>query len=459
MHSNVSPDPDSTSSGQDSQKEKSISLAQLRPFLEIAIPFFREDRAAFCCLVGIVLITLVKAALLIYFSYVRRDMFSALNNKNSLEFYKMIVKFFVVLVVFVPIAVSYHYLRLRLALHWRKELTARVLDKYYANRSYYIMECCKDIDNPDQRISEDLREFTSTSLDFFFILFKAVINLLSFSVVLYQIYPLLFISIILYAFAGTFIAARLGRALVGQYYAKLQTEADFRFGLIRTRENAEGIAFYDSDASMEQINIWNAFEKVVASNLRIIYTRRNLEMFTMPYDYLVYVIPYVVLAPLYLNGSIDLGSITQGSEAFNNVRSDFSIVIDYFEKLSLFSAGIDRLSTFIHRVNQGGWQPEAPVPIYNQEISYNFMGIWVFFQTLQQYISFPIRSLFVKFGMKTKNEQYKKVTEDEKDHEKDTDQLITEVRKERNKSEQLFEVRSTIEFVFLPPSTGIYTYL
>jgi putative ATP-binding cassette transporter len=72
-----------------------------------------------------------------------------------------------------------------------------------------------------------------------------------------------------------------------------------------------GIAFYDSDASMEQINIWNSFEKVVASNLRIIYTRRNLEMFTMPYDYLVYVIPYVVLAPLYLNGGIDLGSITQ----------------------------------------------------------------------------------------------------------------------------------------------------
>jgi hypothetical protein len=140
--------------------------------------------------------------------------------------------------------------------------------------------------------------------------------------------------------------------------------------------------------------------------------------------------------------------ITQGSEAFNNVRSDFSIVIDYFEKLSLFSAGIDRLSTFIHRVNQGGWQPEALVPIYNPETSY--------IQTLQQYISFPIRSLFIKFGMKTKNEQYKKVNEE--DLEDESDQLIRDVRKDR-KSEQLFELRSTIEFAFLPPSAGIYIYI
>ena len=257
-------DSDSTSEiRQNTPKEKSISLSQLRPFLDIAIPFFRDDRAASCSLIGIIALTLTKAALLIFFSYVRRDMFSALNHKNSVEFYEMIVKFFGVLVIFVPIAVLYHYLRLRLALYWRTELTARVLDKYYANRTFYIIECCKDIDNPDQRISEDLREFTSTSLDFFFILFKAVINLLSFSVVLYQICPLLFVSIIVYAFMGTFIAARLGRSLVGQYYSKLQTEADFRFGLIRTRENAEGIAFYDGDASMEQINIWNLFEKVI----------------------------------------------------------------------------------------------------------------------------------------------------------------------------------------------------
>lgn len=239
-----------------------ISLSQLKPFLEIAIPFFREDRAAFCCLSGIVVLTIMKASLLIFFSFVRKDMFSALNHKDGVQFHKMIVKFFLVLVVFVPISVLYHYLRLRLALHWRKELTARVLDRYYANRMYYMIECSKDIDNPDQRISEDLREFTSTSLDFFFILFKAVINLLSFSIVLYHICPFLFAAIIVYAFMGTYVTTLLGHSLVGQYYQKLLSEADFRFGLIRTRENAEGIAFYDSDAKMELLNISKLFEQV-----------------------------------------------------------------------------------------------------------------------------------------------------------------------------------------------------
>ena len=94
--------------------------------------------------------------------------------------------------------------------------------------------------------------------------------------------------------SGTFLTARLGRTLVGQYYKKLQREADFRFGLIRTRENAEGIAFYDSEAKLEQINLWTLFERVVSNQLGIIKTQRNLELFTTSYDYLVFVIPYLV---------------------------------------------------------------------------------------------------------------------------------------------------------------------
>ena len=184
------------------EQRRAISLAQLRPFLEIAIPFFRQDRNAFCSLVCIVILTLTQSALNIAFSYVRKDIFDTLNDKLEAEFYVAILKFFGVLVFLVPISVLYDYTRQKLALYWRKELTARVLDKYYANRTYYIIECCRDVDNPDQRICEDLTEFTSTSLDFFFIIFDAVINLISFSAVLYQIYPLLFVAIILSPFLG-----------------------------------------------------------------------------------------------------------------------------------------------------------------------------------------------------------------------------------------------------------------
>jgi putative ATP-binding cassette transporter len=338
---------------------KNISLSQIRPFLEIAIPFFKTDRTAFYSLVGVVILTLIESALNIAFSYVRRDIFDALNEKDEGKFYAKIFLFFCVLAAIVPISVLYNYLRLKLALYWRKELTARVLDKYYANRTFYIIECCKDIDNPDQRICEDLTEFTSTSLDFFFILLDAVINLVSFSAILFQIYPMLFVAIIVYALMGTFISFQLGRSLVSQYYDKLQREADFRFGLIRTRENAEGIAFYDSEASLEQVNLWKLFNKAIQTQLGIIRTQRTLEMFTTSYDYLVFVIPYLVVAPLYFSGKLNLGSITQSSEAFYYVRSDFSIIVNYFEKLSAFSAGIDRLSTFIHRINQGGWQSNS----------------------------------------------------------------------------------------------------
>ena len=243
-------------------ERKAISLAQLKPFLQIAIPFFKEDPTAFYSLLAIITLTLLSSALNISFSYVRRDIFDALNDKDERLFYTLIVRFFLILLIIVPISVSYNYLTLKLAIYWRKELTARVLDKYYANRTYYIIECCKDIDNPDQRICEDLTEFTSTSLDLFFIVFDSFINLVCFSVVLFEISPLLFVSIIFYAIFGTLVSIRLGSPLVGQYYDKLQREADFRFGIIRTRENAEGIAFYDSKATMEQINLWTLFEKV-----------------------------------------------------------------------------------------------------------------------------------------------------------------------------------------------------
>ena len=319
--------------------QKNISISQLWPFLTIAIPFFRQDRGAICSLIGLVALTLINSAMMVVFSFVKRGIFDALNEKNEHGFYKGILSFFIVLVVTVPIYVFYDYLRLRLALYWRKALTMRVLEKYYTNRNYYVIECCHDIDNPDQRIAEDLNEFTSTSLELFFIAFDALMSLLTFSVVLFRIFPMLFVSIIIYALVGTFITARLGKSLVGLYYQKLQKEADFRFGLIRTRENAEGIAFYDSEATLEKINLWKLFERVLENQLCIIRTQRNLEFFTTSYDYFTFLIPYVVVAPLYFRGELDLGAITQSSEAFYYVRTSFSIIVSNFEKLSAFSAG------------------------------------------------------------------------------------------------------------------------
>jgi len=176
---------------------------------------------------------------MVVFSYCKRDIFDALNDRDESTFYAKLVVYFAILVIAVPITVMYDFWKRSLALNWREALSKKMIDKYYENKTFFILETTRDIDNPDQRISEDIASFTAVSLTFCFIIINALISLAAFSVVLFQIYPYLFLAIIAYAVLGTFITARLGRSLVGLYFSKLQKEADFRFGLIRTRENAE----------------------------------------------------------------------------------------------------------------------------------------------------------------------------------------------------------------------------
>ena len=355
---------------------------QLRTFAKIAIPFFYSDRVALVMLVGLILLTILSNGISVLFSYVKSWVFNALNEKDEASFWRYIELFFAVLVVAVPISVSYTYLRLNLALRWRQGFTKRVLNLYYQHRTYYILEMLRDaeddqLDNPDQRIADDINSFTSTSLMFFFILLDAVVNLVSFSIVLFQILPSLFFAIVLYAGLGTLLTACLGRPLLSLYYDQMKKEANFRFGLIRTRENCEAIAFYDETCEQERVTVWQLFEHVVGVQFNIIRVQRNLEVFTTSFDYLSFVVPYVVVAPLYFSGKIELGSITQASEAFWNVRSDFSIFVSYFEELSLFAAGLQRLHNFVQRIEEGSWEKDGditPSPDSNKRSSLSGIG-------------------------------------------------------------------------------------
>lgn len=332
-----------------------LGISQLKPFLNIAVPFFKDDKTARNSLIGVVALTLLNSGVSVAFSYISRDFYNALNARDEAVFYEKIELFFAALLIAVPISVSYRFLREKLSLYWREALTAKVLDKYYAYRTYYQIETLREIDNPDQRISEDVRAFTRTSLDFFITLFTAVIDLFSFSAILYQIYPGLFAAIIAYAGVGSIVTTQLGRSLVGLNYEKLLREADFRFALIRTRENAEAIAFYDSDAKREQALIWTLFKDVLENQLGIVVAQRNLEVFTTSYRYLVQILPSLIVAPLYFAKKVELGTISQSYGAFNHILGDFSILINQFESLSAFSAGLTRLSTFLDKLENSSW--------------------------------------------------------------------------------------------------------
>ena len=221
-----------------------------------------------------------------------------------------------------------------------------MLDKYYANRTFYVLETLKNVDNPDARISEDIKSFTKASLDFFITLFTSIIDLISFSAILYSIYPLLFVAIIVYAGVGSLVTTNLGQSLVGLNYDRLNKEANFRFSLIRTRENAESIALYDSSAGSEKEGLWETFKEILVTQLGIITAQRNLEYFTTSYRYLVQILPSLIVAPLYFAHQVELGTINQSYSAFNHILGDFSIIINQFEALSAFSASIYRLTDF-----------------------------------------------------------------------------------------------------------------
>lgn len=228
-------------------------------------------------------------------------------------------------------------------------MTDRVLDLYSSNRVYYSLERGDEIDNPDQRIAEDVKSFTAYSLQLFLTVVTSTIDLVSFSFILYSIQPQLFGAIIGYATFGTLTTTSLGKKLVGLNFEKLVTEADFRYSLVRIRENAESIAFYGGE-DKEAKEVDNRLKKVIDNRKEIIGAQRNLEFFTNAYQYLIQVLPVSVVAPQYFAGKVELGVVSQSAGAFNHILNDLSVIVNQFEQLSSFSAGIDRLSQFMNAI-------------------------------------------------------------------------------------------------------------
>jgi ABC-type uncharacterized transport system fused permease/ATPase subunit len=324
---------------------------QAKLFWEMASPYYRESSAGRWLFVGMIGCTLLNSGVSVAFSYVSKDFWNALSAKDVEQFYTMLTKFAAALLVGAPVSVFYRFQRERLAVHWREWMTDRTLQLYSSHRVYYALERRQStddndsIDNPDQRIAEDVRTFTAFSLQLFLTVVTSLIDLVSFSFILYSIQPQLFGAIVGYATFGTIMTTTLGSSLVGLNFAKLVREADFRYSLVRLRENAESIAFYSGE-DLEGRSISERFAKVIDNRKEIIAAERNLEFFTTAYRYFIQILPVWVVAPQFFAGSIQLGVVSQSSGAFNHILSDLSIIVNQFEQLSTFSAGIDRLGQF-----------------------------------------------------------------------------------------------------------------
>ena len=322
---------------------------RVRLFWRLAVPYFQQAEGAKLNFGLMLLLVLMNSSISVIFSYVGRDFYSALSAKDQVLFFEKTANYAVGLAVATPLTVLYKFQRQRLALNWRQWMTTELARQYYTDQAYYKIEIDPEIDNPDQRITEDVTAFTKVSLDFFITLCTAAIDLFSFSGILYSIYPNLFYAIFLYAGIGSLTTIKLGSALVSQNAEQLLREANLRYTLVRLRENAESIAFYGGEAQ-EATQVSKRLGGAIDNRRVILGTQRNLEFFTVGYSYLVQILPVLVVSPLYFAGTVELGVITQSTGAFNHVLNDLSIIVNQFESLSSFSAGLGRLSTFVERM-------------------------------------------------------------------------------------------------------------
>ncbi|XP_072999270.1 ABC transporter D family member 2, chloroplastic isoform X2 [Typha latifolia] len=245
----------------------------------------------------------------------------------------------------IPFFVLRDYARETLSLRWRSWMTTYYMERYFKNQTFYKIQSQTLIDNPDQRIVDDLSSFTGTALSFSLIFFNAAVDLISFSNILYGIYPPLFIVLLVYSIGGTAISVFLGKGLVTLNFMQEKKEADFRYGLVRVRENAESIAFYGGEGNELQL-LLERFRTAFENLSQLLISSRNLEFFTSGYRYLIQILPAAVVAPMYFSGKIEFGVINQSVSAFNHILSDFSLIVYQFQAISAFSAVIDRLGEF-----------------------------------------------------------------------------------------------------------------
>ncbi len=324
-----------------------LNMQVWRRFVSIAKPFwFSDQRKSGRTLLGVLLLLMLAVnGLNIVINFVGGDFMTALSEKNAPKYWQLLMMYGGVFIVGTPIVVFYSWVQQKLSIKWREWLTGHFLGKYFANRNFYKLSSNSDIDNPDERIAQDVSSFTSGALSVLLVVLGSIITLVSFTGILWSISIPLVAVLLVYATAGTIATVWFGKRLIGLNFVRLKREADFRYGLIHVRNNVESIAFYRGE-EQEVFQIRRRFLDVVKNFNMLIGWQRNLGFLTTGYNYFVVLVPSLVIAPLYFAGKVKFGVITQSDMAFTQVLAGLSLIISQFESLSSFVAVINRLGTF-----------------------------------------------------------------------------------------------------------------
>ncbi|ART47696.1 ABC transporter ATP-binding protein/permease [Acidovorax carolinensis] len=319
-----------------------------RRFVQIARPFWQSEERwrSRGLLALLVLLLLGQTAFNVWFNHETGEFTSALAAGDADRFWASIRRYTLILVAAVPIYALYYYVRDTLGLRWRRWLTQHFLARYFDQRAYYRLNAIVGIDNPDQRIAEDINAFTQQSLYFSMIALGSVIQLIAFSSVLWTISQGLVYFLIGYAiFSTVFTAKVFGKRLIGLNYRQLQREANFRFSLVRVREHAEPIAFHSGE-QREMSTLRRIFDALYANYQQVLRWQFKLNLFQYTHSFLTIVLPSVIIANQVLSGELEVGRAIQAAGAFAAILSALTVIVEHFESLSRFSAGVDRLHAF-----------------------------------------------------------------------------------------------------------------
>lgn len=354
----------------------------LRSAWSLAWPYWTSDEkwSAYGLLGSVVALNLVYVWLTVRLNMWNSDFYNALQNYDWPKFWWQFAIFGMIAAAIIVVLVYQSYLQRILQIRWRRWLTHHFLGNWLSERAYYHMQLDQAAtDNPDQRIAEDLGRFTVTSLDLAVGMLNAVVTLCSFLFILWTLsgpltVPLgggwsftipgyMVFAAIIYAVAGTFLTRWIGNPLVRLTYDQQRYEADFRFSLVRLRENAESVAFFGGEAR-ERMVFEGRFARVVANWWDIIRRRKRLAWFTTGYSQIAIVFPFLVAAPRYFAKEIQLGGLMQISSAFGRVQESLSFIISSYTEIAEYQSIVERLRGFRARVDEISAAHQGPQPIF-----------------------------------------------------------------------------------------------
>ena len=321
-----------------------------------------EKKSARLYLAAIITLTIAAVYMTLLLNEWFNSFYSALQNYDSDAVYRGLLRFTGLAFAHIAFAVYSYYLQQRLALRWRKWMTKNYLAKWTGQQMYYRLEMFSQgtADNPDQRISEDINLFTARTLSFMSGLLRSATTIVCFIFVLWNlsevlsfsaagqeihIYGYLVWTALAYSVLGTWITHKVGHRLVSLNYLQQKLEADFRFSMVRLRETAESVAFYNG-AAKEESFLSNRFMTLLRNTLFIIKKQKQLSWLTNSYAQIAIIFPFVVAVPRYLSQNISLGGLMQIANCFGKVQDAMSYFVDVYASLAEWQSCAERLLSF-----------------------------------------------------------------------------------------------------------------